>query len=348
MEPTKIDCKLVAQEDWLEYPTGASLINKLMLIVIGLVGAFMFGFEIWLERQSVARRAAISGTVQNLFRTLQLIAAIMVIVPVVLLVIDWATASRVSTVSLALPAALLLFGLAAALVIVLVILQQQLPAEVGFPSWIWIPVGGLAAVSGLLLLYRWRTRSNLLLQKNKIDWMNVSASEALVRQIGARQGKRCGLEITGDEAVAAFGYYVNQQQEKRTTKTNWWGKLTGAKEQVKLPQDKFPNIVKMAVELKSAETNLSRNWVVAGAATKQALQVARAQNQAPVTAARARAQFQAPALQVAPEGSEQFATAEETEPGTMPRPPVGYAQRIGGALRNGLAAFSDFGENPEA
>lgn len=254
-----MSCKLITQEEWLEYPSGASLLNKVLLVSIAAIGGILFGFELWLENQ--IKNCQISNNTSNLMRALQIISIIMVLIPVLLFVIDYATTNKVTKVNLAFPAAALMAALSAALVIVFGALQASIPSacNLEWPMWTWIPVGGLAAVSFGLLLYRWKSSSADAPAKQKIDWSNYAISETLIKELGRKQGKQCGVEIGPEESLLSFANYI---QTHKTKPTGWFSSFKTAT--ATLPastQEKYPNIARMYAALAVAQKSQGKSWL---------------------------------------------------------------------------------------
>lgn len=250
-----MSCSLLSQEDWLEYPNGASMLNKVLLAAIALLGAILFGFEIWLEGQ--IKQCSPSSTLTGLLRALQIVSILMVVAPVILLIIDYTTINKVSKYSLALPGAALFAALSIALVAIIGSINVQInnlgSSCVEFPNWVWIPVGALAGASVILFIYRYRSRSDVNIPKRVVNWANPVQAEALITLIGEKQGKSCGVNIDADTATQAFAYHYVQKQNEAQGKRGFFGRTFGRKLLIELPKDKIPNIVKMVAEMKGTE-----------------------------------------------------------------------------------------------
>lgn len=255
-----MSCSLLYQNDWLEYENNLSWLSKIGAVLMIAVGAALFYYQVKIGNIKTARlrnknlRGSVNtGALDLLLKILLVISALIIALPLFFLFFSFGyptsqpTSKPILFISSAVMVILSLvtFSVVAAINIELTNIEGA-----SFPIEIWLPTLALVILSSGFLFYRWKSRSNIPLKKQNINWKSKNNS-ALVEKIGQKQAKSCGVALKEGESVASLIYYLDRSQQEFNENNGLFGRIFNSNNDA--PSDKIPNIIKMNALARESE-----------------------------------------------------------------------------------------------
>lgn len=114
------------------------------------------------------------------------------------------------------------------------------------PKYLWYILLAYVIASGFFAFYMYqKKKAGTMFRDNALyDWRNTDENAYTVNQLAAEQYSSCGLSMTNpDEPVQVLKMYISKIDAEAKSKLSWWSSLITSAP--KLPQTKYPNIVKM-------------------------------------------------------------------------------------------------------
>jgi hypothetical protein len=240
-----MSCDLLYKDYWLEYENGTSSSSKIYYTVMIIAGLLLFLFGILLERDTSCSNP--SSNLKNLFRALQLVSVVLVLIPSLILI--FSSSQKTWSSKYVMFGTIILCALALTAVVLVASITIEFDKCGGtsdVTKYIWAPTATLAFATFAYAFYRYKTASRINIPKQSIDWKNLLNNRRLIEKIASKQFTRCGQLDEEGKALKAFIYYMKSVDQNFRSNTNMFSRAFRSAPQ--LPRNKLPNIARMVAE----------------------------------------------------------------------------------------------------
>ena len=239
-----MSCSVILQNDWLEYENGLSVWSKIASVMIILIGSTLLYYQIKIEKSTSAASPSVALT--RMLKILQSLCAVIIVLPIFFLFLSFVPTTNTAPFPIIFSGAIVMCAIALTIVALIAGIQIEIgKMNISFPTFVWLPASLLAAASTLFLIYRYRSRENINIPKQRVSWTNIRQNGELIEAIGRKQSMSCGITIPEGQSVDALVYHIQQRNEEHDKKSFFSRIFKSKSDDEIVHPDKLPNIMKM-------------------------------------------------------------------------------------------------------
>ena len=241
-----MSCSVILQNDWLEYENGLSVWSKIASVMIILIGSTLLYYQIKIEKSTSSASLKPSVALTRMLKILQSLCAVIIVLPIFFLFLSFVPTTNTAPFPIIFSGSIVMCAIALTIVALIAGIQIEIgKMNISFPTFVWLPASLLAAASTLFLIYRYRSRENINIPKQRVSWTNIRQNGELIEAIGRKQSMSCGITIPEGQSVDALVYHIQQKNEEHGKKSFFSRIFKSKSDDEIVHPDKLPNIMKM-------------------------------------------------------------------------------------------------------